>query len=356
MYKIISNNYGIALILTISVISLLIIISLGLNKNLRFALTSATSTKDRITLYHMASSGIYAGMAILIKDKYDSEIDSVTEDWANNKAVSEVVDMMVFENGKVTVSIVDEIGKLQINALVKYPEAQNFNETQKILWERFLKRLMENDESIDAITPTDILNSVKDWLDINYDNATTGFSGAESDYYEELNPPYQCKNGPFSYPEEIFLVKNVSHDLFKKIGGFGTILDFITTYGMTDSDGNKFMFKGNININTAPLPVIAALLPLEDQDLAPDIYNYRIEKSDNLFIHDLKNITWYKNVPGCTDLKIDKNIITLSSDFFTIKSTAAINNMDLTITAVIKREKNKDTKKIEARIISWKTD
>ena len=356
MYKIISNNRGIALILTISVISLLIIISLALNKSMRFALTSAASTKDRITLYHMASSGIYAGIAILVKDKYDSEIDAVTEDWANKKAVAEIVDMMVFENGKVTVNIVDELGKLQINALVKYPEAKRFNESQKILWDRFLNRLIENDESIDAITPTDILNSVKDWLDTNDDNATTGFSGAETDYYEELDPPYQCKNGPFSYREEIFLVKNISSDLFKTVGGFGTILDFITTYGMTDSDGNKFMFKGNININTAPLPVIAALLPLEDQDLAKDIYEYRIEKSDNLFIHDLKNITWYKDVPGCIDLKIDKNLITLSSDFFTIEATAVLDNMNLTITAVIKREKNRDTKKTEARIISWETD
>ncbi len=356
MYKIISNNRGIALILTISVISLLVIISLGLNKSLRFALTSAASTKDRITLYHMASSGIYAGITILIKDKYDSEIDSITEDWADNKKVAELVDMMVFENGKVTVNIVDELGKLQINALVKYPETKKFNESQKILWDRFLSRLMENDESIDAITPTDILNSVKDWLDNNDDDATTGFSGAESDYYAELEPPYLCKNGPFSYPEEIFLVKNISRDLFKTVGGIGTILDFITTYGMTDSDGNKFMFKGNININTASIPVIASLLPLENQDLAPDIYDYRIEKSDNVFVHDLKNITWYKDVPGCIDLKIDKNLITLSSDFFTIKSTAVLDNMNVTITAVIKREKNRDTKKTEARIISWKTD
>ncbi len=356
MHKIISNNRGIALILTISVISLLVIISLGLNKSLRFALTSAASTKDRITLYHMASSGIYAGITILIKDKYDSEIDSITEDWANNKKVAELVDMMVFENGKVTVNIVDELGKLQINALVKYPETKKFNESQKILWDRFLSQLMENDESIDAITPTDILNSVKDWLDNNDDDATTGFSGAESDYYAELEPPYLCKNGPFSYPEEIFLVKNISRDLFKTVGGIGTILDFITIYGMTDSDGNKFMFKGNININTASIPVIASLLPLENQDLAPDIYDYRIEKSDNVFVHDLKNITWYKDVPGCIDLKIDKNLITLSSDFFTIKSTAVLDNMNVTITAVIKREKNRDTKKTEARIISWKTD
>ncbi len=48
-----------------------------------------------------------------------------------------------------------------------------------------------------------IINSLKDWLDSGDDDAITGLSGAESDYYEGLEPPYSCKNGPMDNLGEV---------------------------------------------------------------------------------------------------------------------------------------------------------
>ncbi len=57
----------------------------------------------------------------------------------------------------------------------------------------------------------EIVNCILDWID---PDDTPRSSGAENDYYSTLNPPYRCKNGPLSTPEELLLVKGVTPPLF----------------------------------------------------------------------------------------------------------------------------------------------
>ena len=45
---------------------------------------------------------------------------------------------MSFDYGRVRVSIVDELGKIQVNSLVKFPDGRDFNESQRQMWEHFL--------------------------------------------------------------------------------------------------------------------------------------------------------------------------------------------------------------------------
>jgi DNA uptake protein ComE-like DNA-binding protein len=56
----------------------------------------------------------------------------------------------------------------------------------------------------------DVADAIIDWRDTD---ENPGASGAESDYYETLQPPYRCKNGPFETVEELLLVKGVTPDL-----------------------------------------------------------------------------------------------------------------------------------------------
>ena len=60
MTKTIHNNRGIALLLTISVTTILVALALEYNRRARFAVLSTAVTRDRLTLSHMASSGIHA--------------------------------------------------------------------------------------------------------------------------------------------------------------------------------------------------------------------------------------------------------------------------------------------------------
>ncbi len=351
-----SNNRGIAVIIAVTMIALLMTMVIELNRKTGSAAESANVIKRRATLEYMTSSGIHMAMAILVKDKNESkDVDSLQEDWADPEVISNAMNDMVFEEGTIEVKITDELGKIQINALVDFPEGQKFNQSQMLMWERFIGYLRPDEGLTDDDTmPLAITNSTKDWLDSNDDDAIEGVTGAEADYYEGLDPPYTCKNGPFSSLDEFLLVKGVA-GLVEGVGGLDQVAGFITHHGM-DSDGKKFVFTGKININTAELPVLAALLPLNEEHLAMDLIAYREEMSDGVYTHDLKDPKWYHTAPGLADITIDPELITTKSDFFRIEAIAIAHEIKLKTTAVVKRKKDKKTGKYICKALYWKSE
>jgi len=74
------NKRGIALLITISVTTILVAAALEYNRRARFAVISTAAARDRLTLSYMASSGVQIAMALLIKDKLESNFDSLAED------------------------------------------------------------------------------------------------------------------------------------------------------------------------------------------------------------------------------------------------------------------------------------
>ncbi|HUV77927.1 MAG TPA: general secretion pathway protein GspK [Desulfobacterales bacterium] len=350
------NNRGIALLVTLSIITILVAVTLEMNRKIRSAVFSAAATRDRMTLLNMASSGIEIGKALLVKDKNDSDTDSLQEDWSESEKISEVLKEIPFEKGTITLSIGDELGKIQINSLVKFPDGHSFNEPQRIMWEQFLSGLMSQNESFEGLEPLTIINSVKDWIDSGDDDAITGLNGAESDYYQDLDPPYTCKNGPITHIGELALIRGITPELLKGAGGVSGLSDYITVFGMSQAGDNTFTYEGKININTADLPTLAAILPFGSEPLAQAIYDYRQETSESEYIHDLSSPTWYKRVPGMGDINIDSNLITTSSDFFRIESVATLNEMKVKIDTVVNREKNQKTGKWTCKVLRWETE
>ena len=348
---ILKNNHGIALLITLSIITILIAVSMELSRNARSAVMTTAAARNRLTLLHMSSSGINAAMAMLVKDKKESETDSMQEDWADPEKIIEVLNDMPFEDGKVAVSINDELSRIQANAIVRFPEGHESNNAQMFMWDRFLSCFISFDDVFEDIEPRTIINSVKDWLDSGDDDAITGLNGAESDYYQALDPPYSCKNGPLTCLDELILIRGITPDLFYGYGEKPGISQYMTIYGITDSGD----YKGKININTVELPVLTALLPSGNEHLAQEIFDYRQEKTDSQYIHDLSSSTWYKHVPGCKDIEIDPELISTSSDLFRIMATSTLHKMKITVTAVVQREKDGKTGKYKCRVLSWKT-
>lgn len=64
---------------------------------------------------------------------------------------------------------------------------------------------------VDAGDMTPIVSSILDWIDPD-DN--THVQGAETDYYQTLDPPYVAKNGPIDDISELLLVKGVTPELY----------------------------------------------------------------------------------------------------------------------------------------------
>ena len=349
------NKRGIALLITISVTTILVAAALEYNRRARFAVISTAAARDRLTLSYMASSGVQIAMALLVKDKLESNFDSLAEDWAVPEKIEELLQEIPFDAGKLTVTITDELSKIQVNALVQFPDSRQFNPAQVMLWDQFLRYIRDEEDLQDDSDPVAIVNSVKDWLDSGDDEATTGLSGAESSYYEDLDPPYASRNGPMQDLNELLLIKGITPQIFNDSQDAPGLESFMTVHGMTVGAGTAFSWPGRININTADAPVLAALLGLENQDLAQAIVEYRQEAAADKDSYDFSNPKWYKELAGLGDVAINPSLVTIASDVFRIESEAANNANKTSVITVVKRVQNPESRKWTCKVLNWKT-
>lgn len=360
---ILGNQRGIALLITLSIIAILFAVSLELNRRVRISLLASETGKTEYDLLEMAESGIVLAQALLVKDAFETQIDSIQEEWADPEALGEIVTSLAWEGGTLQVKIRDEMGKIQVNALVNDHPGHGVNGEQRQIWETLLSFFISSDKSEDKRDPQEIINCLIDWLDDLDDDMITGISGAETDYYESLDPPYPCANRPFSDLNELFLVKGITPDLLKKAESLGEMFldpeggepqflveDLLTVFGATpknrENAQKKYSFSGKININTAPLPVVAALLPLGRQDLAQAICEYRLQKMEDEsgYTNDLTVKGWYADIAGLTPeekTEVEKKI-TYTSSVFSIESHAQRDTRSLALKAVVIRKKDKN--------------
>ena len=129
--RLLNNHRGMALLLTITITSIVVAASLELHRKMRSAIVTTASTRDRMMMSQMAAGGIHAAMAMLVRDKMVSTIDSLQEDWADPEKVETLLQEIPFEAGKLTVVIEDERSRIQVNALVSPPNGQCYNELQR---------------------------------------------------------------------------------------------------------------------------------------------------------------------------------------------------------------------------------
>ncbi len=325
MIKILKNNQGFALILTILVISVIVVLSLQFNLSMRSDLYSATNLRDGISLASIARSGFNSALAFLTEDASKTDFDSLHESWAYAKAFSSYSAAM-FEQGQFALEITDLSGKIPINQLVD--KGGKENKKQRDLLNRFLS---SEPFELDPENVDNILDAIKDWIDP--DDEVTRF-GAENGYYQGLERPYKCKNGPFEFLEQLLLVRGITNELFYGSEKTPGLSQYLTVHS-----------EGKININTADPMVLKSLSPEMDWAAVENMVEYRLDK-DN----DLKNITWYKRAHGLDHINIDSDLVTTTSTHFEIISQGFKGEMEKILTAVVKRDKG------TVKILSWKIE
>jgi len=363
--KILRTQSGMALLITLSIIAILLTATLELNRRVRIGILSSEIGRTDYKLLEMAKSGMIIAKAILIKDANTTKIDSIQEEWSDPEVLSTIITSVFTGPGEIKLRIMDEMGKIQVNALINEYPGHNVNMDQKRIWENLLSLFISSDKSEDDRDPQEIINCLIDWLDDKDNEAITGVSGAESAYYESLDIPYTCANREFSDLNELFLVKGITKNLITRAVVIDKILsdpeteapplqlgDLFTVFGSENNKaGNKnpglrkYTFPGKININTAPVPVIASILPFGKQDLAESINEYRLSKPDKEagFANDLSIKDWYAGIVGLTDKEKIKmaEMVTFSSHIFSIESQASLDGRSLVLKNVVARQKDK---------------
>ena len=329
MVNLLKDNGGVALILTILIISLIVAVTLQFNTSMRSDLHAAVNLRDGIELGCIARSGFQCALAVLYEDANDNEFDSLHETWAYTKAISSY-SASIFEEGRFVVEITDLSGRIQINNLVELVAGKwDYNLKQKQLLKRFLSSEEFDLESEDV---DDIIDAIKDWID--QDDNQTEF-GAENSYYQSLEPSYSCRNGPFRELEELLLVKGITKELFYGTTEKPGISNYLSVYG-----------DGRININTADPLVLASLHDDIDEERAQEMVAYR-EDEENVLSID----TWYQDALGTREIIIDTGLITIESTYFEISSEGFKETMSKRVTGTVERKRKEKT----LTILSWKT-
>ena len=308
MFDILRNNRGMALLITILVISLILVITLRFNMSMRSSVTSASNLQHAIAVDNMTKSVFNAARAVLSVDATESSADTLHEDWANLAAATPYF-ANFFNRGQGAVQIADHSGRLQINSLLqKQNDTWIVNEAQKGVW---LNLLTTEEFGLSEDEALAIIEAIIDWLD--EDDEPLGFGGAESSYYQGLDVPYEPRNGPMEFIEELLLVRGMTDELYYGTDEFPGLADLVTPQGR----------DGKININTADAFVLGALSEQIDQGMVDAMLAYR-ENEEN----DLSDPGWYKTAPGFPgDITIPPALLTTSSSFFEISTDVVLENV-----------------------------
>jgi general secretion pathway protein K len=295
------NDKGIALILTITLIGLIVVMILQFSKSIRTSLYETTNFSDGIRLEEIAKSGFNCALAVLYED--NNSVDTLQDDWATLGQYSSISTSLFDNAGAFQVKVVDLAGKIQVNRLV-YQTGEHKGEydlTQKGI----LTRLLSNPPfSMDQDKINEIIDSVKDWIDEDSDQE---MHGAENSYYQSLDHPYSCRNGPLESVDELLLVKGITSELLYGTNETPGLSNYLT---VTKGDGR-------ININTADPVVLLALSDNLDSGMVEDMVAYR---NDEKNLDKLSNSNWYKTAIGTSEDHIDQILITTKSSYFEIQS------------------------------------
>jgi general secretion pathway protein K len=308
------NQRGVAMILTLLVLTLLVTTGLEFNRAMRVEANLAGNFRDLTQASYIAQSGVEIARALIQED--DPSYDAPDERWAQFEMLA-VFSSQLFNEGYFSGQITDENSKFNPNGLIDSYGMVDQKKRNQL--ERLLTLLGHAPEKIDAIL---------DWLDSDEQKRPLG---AEREYYSSLKRPYIPKNGPFDFLGEFLLIKG---------------MDAPTFYGSDEREGvGKYLTiysDGKININTAGIPVLMSLSPRVDQSMAQAVLDYRSTKPFRLN-EDLRSI------PGWNQIYAEiSSEITVRSNFFSVGVLGSYRDARGAVQTVVKREGRK------TRILFWK--
>ncbi len=331
------DQQGMALLITVLTVSLLVAITIQFHKTTWQQFLVSNNYKVKTQLETIAYSGVNIASAILQYDKKENQFDSLQDNWAtlDNERFEGL-----FPAGSLHLKVIDLSGRLQVNSLVQNDGegsgAGGGSNTAGEIRRMFLNLLMSGAFQIEDETEAQsIVDALVDWIDKDDQESDLG---AESSYYQALEKPYSCRNGPVRSIDELLLVKGITPALLFGTGEKKGLADYLTVHGD----------NGKVNINTAPLLVIKSMDSLISDDLLEKLAEYRSEKTN---AEKLANAGWYKEVEGWPgDIVLNENLLTISSSYFEIVATGEFDTLTRSVHAFVERSSESGIKLLEKKM------
>jgi general secretion pathway protein K len=295
------GDSGIALMLVLWVLALLSIMVFEFCYTMRIEATITKNFKEGERSYYLAQAGINRALIELIKtqssvkkftgskdtlvrgEEEDDEEEEGTKEWKPREEPY----TFSFDEGECTVVIRDEGSKINLNWM-----AQKAKSDRKLLAD-----IVEKSCGLEGEDRDIIVDSIIDWVDKDHNHM---MNGAEDEYYESLEDPYESRDGDFVVAEELLLVRGVTEDIF--YGRSDPFNDGDTetekrdsfardTFEAEDGEGGSGIYQGlselftvfsasdalKVNINDAPYGLLMAV-PAMTEDIAQRIIELRREE------------------------------------------------------------------------------
>lgn len=322
----ITDQRGMALVLTLLTISFLVAVTLQLMATVDRQSAAAATQREMVRLDGMVLAGLSLARGALTADLKENEHESPHDLWAQFhedklKAVSEEVALAV----KVT----DLGGRLQVHAL-----GDPVKEAYRQIWLRLLlsgRFAISDQDEAEAL-----LDAIGDWVDEDDDERP---SGAEESYYQGLQPPYSCRNGAVPAVEELLLVKGMTTELLYGDAEHEGLAEYISIVGD----------DGRIHLNTAPAPVLQAMSDDMTPALAQELIDFR-EDPQNAEL--LTTVDWYRQVSGLpASIDIEQDLLAVVGKYFEIKVRATYHQFTRHGTGILLRDNEQ-----KQTLLQWKQE
>ncbi len=207
---------GIALMLVLWVLILLSIMVFEFCHTMRIEAIITKNFKEGEKSYYLAQAGINRAIIEIVKTKSavkkfkgskksmvkaeGEDIDEEEEELNEWKPREEPY-VFPFEDGECEVKIGDEGSKINLNWIAKQAKRNR----------KLLTDILENSCGLEGEERDVIVDSIIDWVDKDHNHL---LNGAEDEYYESLEDPYECRDGEFVVTEELLLVRGVTEEIY----------------------------------------------------------------------------------------------------------------------------------------------
>ncbi|MBI4446506.1 MAG: general secretion pathway protein GspK [Acidobacteria bacterium] len=295
------HNRGAVLIVVLWVLMGMSVLALSFGASVRTEVNATRNVVDQKQAYYSARAGIeYAVYRLMEVQLVYMEAQRAQDRARQQQAVTPLSTLSLpLTNSSVEIVVSDETGKLNLNLV---PSHLLFN-------------LLIN-VGIEGSQAEIITDSVEDWRD---EDELYRANGAESGYYQTLATPYMAKNGPFSIPEELLLVRGVTPEIYYGKKGLGSAGEKIDYYGL-QKYFTTFTGSAHINVNAAPRAVLAAIPGLDDE-VAAEIERMR---QTEVFIDPAQIM---QKIPGI-NTEVLGYLSALRSNVYTLVASGKINGSE----------------------------
>lgn len=268
------KQLGTALVTALLVVAIASVAAAGLLGRQRIDIrrTDNVLTLEQAFIYARAAE-TWAGQVLLL-DAEENKTDSELDKW------SSLLEPIAIEGGALSAEVSDLQARFNLNNLVD--DSGKASKSDVEAFGRLLAAI-EVERSL--------AGAIVDWIDADIN---AGLTGAEDVEYLALDVPYRTANRQFASVSELRRVRGISDEIYKKIKPYVTVLPERT----------------KVNVNTAELPVLLAVIKGIDETTTNNI----IEQRKTV---PYENESSFRGQQALEGLEVGE--ISVSSDYFMVE-------------------------------------